>query len=43
VNRVLRTYLDPARTFIVKAGDFEGAQRRAAAEEAAKKAGAIRP
>ena len=43
VNRALRTYLDPAKTFIVKAGDFEGAKRKAAAEEEAKKAGAIRP
>lgn len=37
VNAALRKYLDPSRTFIVRAGDFEGAKKKAAEEEAKKK------
>ncbi len=43
VNSALRKYLDPAKTFIVRAGDFEGAAKKAAAEAERKKAEAIRP
>ena len=31
VNAVLRKYLDPSKTFIVRAGDFAGAKKKAAA------------
>jgi hypothetical protein len=37
VNAALRKYLDPSKTFIVRAGDFEGAKKKAAEEEAKKK------
>ncbi|MFN9254259.1 MAG: M16 family metallopeptidase [Gemmatimonas sp.] len=37
VNAALRKYLDPAKTFIVRAGDFEGAKKKKAEEEAKKK------
>lgn len=37
VNAALRKYLDPAKTFIVRAGDFAGAKKKAAEEEAKKK------
>lgn len=42
VNAALRKYLDPAKTFIVRAGDFEGAKKKAAEEEAKKKAAATK-
>jgi hypothetical protein len=37
VNAALRKFLDPNKTFIVRAGDFEGAKKKAAEEEAKKK------
>jgi zinc protease len=37
VNAALRKYLDPSKTFIVRAGDFVGAKKKAAEEEAKKK------
>ena len=37
VNAALKKYLDPSRTFIVRAGDFAGAKKKAAEEEAKKK------
>lgn len=43
VNAALRTYLDPNRVIVVRAGDFAGAARKAAEEEEKKKQGAIRP
>lgn len=42
VNAALRKYLDPSKTFIVRAGDFEGAKKKAAEEEAKKKAAATK-
>jgi zinc protease len=42
VNAALRKYLDPSKTFIVRAGDFEGAKKKAADEEAKKKAAATK-
>jgi len=33
VNAALRKYLDPSRTFIVRAGDFEGARKKAEQEK----------